>query len=160
MIHQTLERSDDPASQCYLQKSPSQLPSASWTQHLCTGKIKTKTKTKSFACNNGSSKPDWTVTIRLTFYPPLISIHAFFPRSFTTDHLTVGCNTAWQSLRSEQIVTIHPHTVLAPPPPLCKYPGDDCFQVTTWPPENAHGSSPCIYPYVKWVKAASLKNII
>ena len=110
-------------------------------------------------CNNGSSKPDWTVTIRLTFHPPLISIHAFFPRSFTTDHLTVGCNTAWQSLRSEQIVTIHPHTVLAPPP-LRKYPGDDCFQVTTWPPENAHGSSPCIYPYVKWVKGASLKHMI
>ena len=35
------------------------------------------------------------------------------------------------------------------PPPLCKYPGDDCFQVTTRPPENALGSSPCIYPYVK-----------
>ena len=162
MIHQTLERSDDPASQCYLQKSPSQLPSASWTQHLCTGKIKTKTKTKSFAWTTAiTGRPNQMGPLRSVshFTPPLISIHAFFPRSFTTDHLTVGCNTAWQSLRSEQIVTIHPHTVLAPRP-LCKYPGDDCFQVTTWPPENAHGSSPCIYPYVKWVKAASLKHII
>ena len=46
------------------------------------------------------------------------------------------------------------------PPPPRKYPGDDCFQVTTRPPENAHGSSPCIYPYVKWVKGASLKHMI
>lgn len=148
MIHQTLERSDDPASQCYLQKSPSQLPSASWTQHLCTGKIKTKTKTKSFA---------WTTAITGRLHP--ISIHAFFPGSLTTDHLTVGCNTAWQSLRGGRIVTIHHHTVL-PPSPLHKHPGDECFQVATWPPENAHGSSPCIYPYVKWVKGASLKHMI
>ena len=119
MIHQTLERSDDPASQYYLQKSPSQLPSASWTQHLCTGKIKTKTKTKSFAWTTAiTGRPHQIGPLRSVshFTPPLISIHAFLPRSFTTDHLTVGCNTAWQSLRSEQIVTIHPHTVLAPPP--------------------------------------------
>ena len=46
-------------------------------------------------CNNGLSTLDWIVTIRFTFQPrPLISIHALFPGSLTTDHLTVGCNTA------------------------------------------------------------------
>lgn len=43
------------------------------------------------------------------------------------------------------------HCTLPPPPTthLHKHLGDDCFQVTTWPPENAHWSSPCIYPHVK-----------
>ena len=112
-------------------------------------------------CNNGSSTPDWIDPSHISPHP-VISIPAFFPGSLKTKHLTVGCNTAWQSLRLEQIDTIHHHTVLHPTPPplLHKHPGDDCFQVTTWPPENAHGSSPCIYPYVKWVKGASLKHMI
>lgn len=122
-------------------------------------KNQNKNETKSFAWTTAiTGRPHWLDRYdpsHISLPPPhpshLISLHAFFPGSLTTDRLTVGCNTAWQSLRSEQIVTIHPHTVLSPPPTthLHKHLGDDCFQVTTWPPENAHWSSPCIYPHVK-----------
>ena len=170
MIHQTLERSDDPASQCYLQKSPSQLPFASWTQHLCTGKIKTKTKTKSFAWTTATTgRPHQIGSLRSVSHftppppPPLtLDKHTCFFSQISYDRPPNG-----RVQYSMTVATVGtdshdppPHCTLPHPPHLHKHPGDDCFQVTTWPPENAHGSSPCIYPHVKWVKGASLKHMI
>lgn len=129
MIHQILERSDDPASRCYLQKSPSQLPSASWTQHLCTGKIITKSFTWTTAIT-GRPHPIGSLPSASHFTPPpprpLISIHVF-SESLTTDHLTVGWNTATTG-RYGRKGWSRSTTILYSPPPFISTLGMTVFK--------------------------------